>query len=128
MVNQSVHFYIDVVGTKITISNDSGVLLTYDDSTSASILPGKIAFFTSDNDGGVFYDNLVVTEYEATNIRHSGALRFTAATEIFSGWGYGKRRTDSLETYTQPKSIENRLEQRGRSSLNNHDAPSELVV
>ena len=45
VVNQSVHFYIDVVGTKITISNDSGVLLTYDDSTSASILPGKIAFF-----------------------------------------------------------------------------------
>ncbi|TAN57910.1 DUF4215 domain-containing protein [Patescibacteria group bacterium] len=120
-VGQSAHFYIDVVGTKITVSNDAGTLLSYNDSQAPSILPGKIAFYTLDNDGGIFYDNLVVTEYEATNIPGTVELYAlqSATGNLLADGDMEKSDTILWQQYATPKVIEKSTAEKksGKQSL-----------
>ena len=95
--------------------------MSYNDSQAPPILPGKIAFYTNDNDGGIFYDNLVVTEYAPTVTPGTVELyAFQPATgNLIADGDMERMDTDVWQTYATPKIIEKSIQEKrgGKQSL-----------
>ena len=104
----STSFTIEVRGTNISILSGSQGLLSYNDSSASAIILKKVGFYSFNNPGEIFFDNLVVNEIAPTITPGTVELAaYQSATgNLLADGNMEKTDTSSWQTVGTPKTVE----------------------